>query len=55
VANLDQAAQSTGVAAQARVYTKYVTGDATLGEARRVNEASRQALGGPPAMVQFHW
>ena len=37
------------------VYTKYVTQDASAAEARRVNSQSRAALGGAPAMVQFHW
>jgi len=38
-----------------RIYTKYVTQDATVVEARRVNAASRKALGAVPSMVQFHW
>ena len=37
------------------VFTKYVTGDASLDNARKVNSQSRQSLGGAPAMVQFHW
>jgi len=36
-------------------YTKYVTQDATLAEARRVNVQSRSALGATPHVVQFHW
>ena len=32
-----------------------MTQDASLAEARRVNANSRAALGGSPAMVQFHW
>ena len=38
-----------------RKMSKYVTQDASAAEARRVNSQSRAALGGAPAMVQFHW
>ena len=37
------------------VHTKYVTKDASLQNARRVNRQSREALGAIPALVQFHW
>ena len=37
------------------VHTKYVTSKATLREARRINDQSLQALGGPPELVAFHW
>ena len=36
-------------------FTKYVTGDPSLQEARRVNAKSRSSLGAVPDMVQFHW
>ena len=38
-----------------RFFTKYVTGDSSLQEARRVNAKSRASLGAVPDMVQFHW
>ena len=38
-----------------RFFTKYVTGDSSLQEARRVNAKSRASLGAAPDMVQFHW
>lgn len=38
-----------------KFFTKYVTQDSALTEARRVNAASRQALGAVPDLVQFHW
>lgn len=38
-----------------RFFTKYVTGDSSLEEARRVNAKSRASLGAAPDMVQFHW
>ena len=37
-----------------RFFTKYVTGDSSLQEARRVNAKSRASLGAVPDMVQFH-
>jgi len=37
------------------VYTKYVTQDASIANARAINAASRRALGAAPEMVQFHW
>ena len=37
-----------------RFFTKYVTGDSSLQEARRVNAKSRTSLGVEPDMVQFH-
>ena len=37
------------------VYTKYVTQDASIDNARAINAASRRALGAAPEMVQFHW
>jgi hypothetical protein len=37
-----------------RFFTKYVTGDSSLEEARRVNAKSRASLGAAPDMVQFH-
>lgn len=38
-----------------RVFTKFVTQDATISGARRVNAKSASSLGAPPDMVQFHW
>ena len=37
-----------------KFFTKYVTQDATMTEARRVNAVSRKALGAVPDLVQFH-
>tara|TARA_B110001452_G_scaffold248748_1_gene235733 strand:- start:1429 stop:2457 length:1029 start_codon:yes stop_codon:yes gene_type:complete len=41
--------------AKPKFFTKYVTQDATVTEARRVNAVSRQALGAVPDLVQLHW
>ena len=38
-----------------RFFTKYVTKDASVHEARRVNANSRAALGAVPEIVQLHW
>ena len=42
------------VSAPPRFFTKYVTKDSSLQEARRVNAKSRAALGAVPEMVQLH-
>ena len=44
-----------GSAVTLKIFTKYVTQEATEEEARRINTQSRTALGAVPDMVQFHW
>merc|ERR1711959_496796 len=38
-----------------RFFTKYVTQEQSITEARRINQQSRKALGVVPYMVQMHW
>lgn len=42
-------------AAALEFYTKFVTQDASLPEAQRINAQSRRALGAIPHVVQMHW
>jgi len=41
--------------AELDIHTKYVTSSSDLHEAQRINRKSRQALGGTPTLVAFHW
>lgn len=44
-----------GIGAEPHVHTKFVTSSSDLGEARRVNSQSREALATVPDLVAFHW